>query len=341
VGNHQHTIEINGKKYDAITGDPVGGHAPKKTITVHQSVDGVVKKTASKAHKTPAKHVHSKPSRSKTLMRSAVAKPHITATSSAIDQTIETFSARKALEELRLHRAKKVPTSKLISRFGIPELSNLTVKPQHTTIPVKPAPVEHKPEHHKPATHHKAHAEAAQHTKSRFQSQIDHATAHTAKPLKKSQVHHRTTKKMRMGAATAGVAFVLLGGFIAYQNATVIAVRIAAREAGVAVTVPGYTPGGFSLRGHNTKPGEVSISYRSNSDARAFQVTEALSGWDSGTLLQNFIGTNEYQTAFSRGRTIYLYNGNNATWVDNGIWYKIEGNAGLSSQQLQKLVDSI
>ncbi len=341
MANRQHTIEVNGTRYDAETGNRVHSQQPAKGVVAipvkhHKSIDGVHRpKTA------PSHSVHAKPAHSTTLMRGIVDKPHITATAAAIDQSVQDFSARRALEELRLHRAKKVPTSKLVSRFGFSE-EPATITAQHVELEVQPPPIEIE----LPILDHDDTETPHAKTRKHLHAQLEHATSHAQKPLKKPKLHHRVAKKLhtsprKLSAATAVVAFLLLGGFIAYQNANIIAIHVAANRAGVAAAIPGYTPSGFTLKTHTTKPGQITIGYRSNSDSRAFQITQANSSWDSSALIENFLGSNPYQTAYSKGRTIYLYDGNNATWVDNGVWFNIEGSANLSSDQLQHLVDSI
>jgi hypothetical protein len=48
-----------------------------------------------------------------------------------------------------------------------------------------------------------------------------------------------------------------------------------------------------------------------------------------------------YQPFEANGRTIYIYDGNKATWVDGGVWFNIDGKANLNSDQLLKIADSL
>jgi hypothetical protein len=91
------------------------------------------------------------------------------------------------------------------------------------------------------------------------------------------------------------------------------------------------------------KPGEVTINYKTHSDDRGFNVVQKNSSWNSETLLDNFVSaTNKpYQTFQSNGRTIYIYDGNKATWVDGGIWYSIDGQSNLNSDQLLRIAASL
>ncbi len=341
MGDHRHTLELNGKRYDAVTGKTVTEAIKTNKIPspshpqVSRNIDGIIHQGVKKA---PARAIHTKPAKSQTLMRSAVAKPHISATLPHTDVKDESFSARKLLEESRLRRAKKIPTNKLISRFGTPQFASTKVTVRHTTVPVKPEPPS--------IVTTKASPSIQSPKPSHFQTQLDNASAHVAKPLKKPKLRHRTAKKLhvsskRLGIGTIVVVVVLLSGFIAYQNASVIAIRVAASRAGIAASVPGYTPAGFALKSHSAQTGQITIGYRSNSDNRAYKITQTLSSWDSSTLLENFVANSSYQATNSKGRTVYLYSGNNATWVDNGIWYRVEGDNSLSGDQLQHVIDSI
>ncbi|MBI3624062.1 hypothetical protein HY218_00335 [Candidatus Saccharibacteria bacterium] len=344
MAHHQNVIELKGKRYDAITGHVIAAvhqleSHPKQSSTAKQrTTDGFLH-----PHhlKIGAQTVHTKPARSQTLMRSAVKKPFITATVVPIDQGIEDFSARKALEDVRWRRAKKIATNKLVSRFGKTDATEFKVVTKTTRLGVKPAPP---PVTAVSASAFRPHglSKAHQH----IQKSLARATAHTEKPPKKPKLHHRVAKKLhlsprRLNASLAVLTLLLLGGFIAYQNGSAIAIRMAAAKAGIAVTVPAYTPAGFSLQTHVAKAGQITLGYASRSDSRTFQVTQTVSAWDNNTLLENFVAANAYQTTSSKGRKIYLYNGDNATWVDNGIWYKVESHANLSSDQLQHLIDSI
>lgn len=120
--------------------------------------------------------------------------------------------------------------------------------------------------------------------------------------------------------------------------------RLAASRAGVPGTLPNYQPSGFGMSGPiQYKAGQITIHYKSRSDSRAFHINQRSSEWDSATLLDQFVATNRrsYQTYQDNGKTIYIYDNDNATWVDGGIWYQIEGNSSLNSDQLLRLAASM
>lgn len=109
-----------------------------------------------------------------------------------------------------------------------------------------------------------------------------------------------------------------------------------------AASLPAYRPSGFSLsRRIQADPGRIVLSFQSNSDDRSFTVTQVSSNWNSQTLADSFLtGKQSQRLQQSNGKTVYIYDGSNATWVDGGIWYRIEGKSMLNTSQLLQLADS-
>ncbi len=58
--------------------------------------------------------------------------------------------------------------------------------------------------------------------------------------------------------------------------------------------------------------------------------------------LTNHVLTNKqpFQTFQDAGKTIYIYEDSKATWVNGGVWYQINGNASLTSDQLLRIANS-
>jgi hypothetical protein len=183
---------------------------------------------------------------------------------------------------------------------------------------------------------------------------IDKALANATSHTQESPAHHskkrsKFTKKLGISSraatlSSAVLAVVLLAGFFAIQNVPNLSMRIAATRAGFDASMPGYQPTGFSFKGPiNYSPGQVTISYRSNTDSRSYDVKQQASNWNSDALLSNYVvaENKQYQTYLDRGRTLYIYNGSNATWVDNGVWYQIEGESDMTTDQLIRIASSI
>ncbi|GAC1392323.1 MAG: hypothetical protein NVSMB46_07910 [Candidatus Saccharimonadales bacterium] len=356
MGNHQNQIELNGKKYDALTGkiiDKATIIKPKPLPNTTKSVMGANIDGFKRTHKasitqhTPATTVHSSAQHSKTLMRFAVKKPVVlkqdnkhtpqsfTASNNHAVSVHENIS-NPHFDPKRASRAELVNKSEAISRFGNKETDIPAI------IAVKP---------HPPLTHSIQNTEKKQPhtTEDPFQKAMDAAQGHTFKPLKQKK-HHVVASKLRihpklLNIGAACLAFIVIGGFFAYQNMPNLAVHLAAQRAGVNAKMPGYQPAGYSVNGPiQAKPGQIVISFHSNAtDSRGFSITQSTSSWNSEALLENFVATNnkQYQTYQDNGKTIYIYDGGNATWVDAGVWYKVEGTNALNSDQLLRIANSI
>lgn len=353
MGAHKNVITLNGQLYDATTGRMVGEASAKKTaVRPHTgvSVDGV-----RRAHPTkPAHAIHKTPQPAKTLMRSAVKKPkmHVaqhSLPSRSTAQPIPRISQGASLEAERLKRAAEIAKSKLVQRFDFSPPPS--IKARHTQVEVKPAP--HISQHHVSPVVPVAEPPipAPSPSESVIQKALANASSHQQPKVKAHKVKrsHRIAKKLHIKPKTLhafGTALIVLSivGVIGYANAGAIQVKIAATRAGVAAKTPGYEPAGFGLSSAiSPQPGEVTIDYKSNSDDRAFKVSQSNSSWNSETLLQNFINAQNrtYQTFQNNGKTIFVYDNGNATWVDGGVWYKIEGNSSLNSDQLLRLAGSL
>ncbi len=85
------------------------------------------------------------------------------------------------------------------------------------------------------------------------------------------------------------------------------------------------------------------LTYKSNSDDRKFIVSQKPTEWTSESLLTNYLVDSKlrYQTYRDKGMTVYIYNESNATWVDKGIWYTVNGDGSLNSEQILEIASSI
>ena len=178
-----------------------------------------------------------------------------------------------------------------------------------------------------------------------FQKALAEATAHQqpffTPPQKTGSSHGLTSRAAR--SVSAGLLIVLLAGFVTYQNIPNIKLSLASSRVGFEASLPSYRPAGFAVGTMSYGVGNVAINYHSNSDTRAYTLTEKASNWDSQTLRDVYVVTSAgqaYQTVQSSGRTIYLF-AHNATWVNNGVWYEIQNNGNLSSRQLVDLASSL
>lgn len=348
----QNFIVINGKHYDAKTGKlltstPVAAKKAAPKTEPGKVLDGFSRRPAHPKPVTPAHQVHQKNEKSKTLMRGAVKKPannKVHATAHAVGHQPNQTQPHAGLpaNDTRIARASSVTKSSLISRFGSSDYTSDVQKPkEHKTVahvPVKNAP---------PISEHKA-VPLSSHANP-FAHAIENATSHEQLSPKRESKRNKIARTLRVSPRTfsAGsmvLAGLLLGGFFVYQNIPNLAMKVAATRSGVHANLPGYKPAGFAINGPiKYSAGKISINYRSTTDDRTFAVTQSASEWNEETLLDNFVATERraYQTYQDKGKTIYIYDDNNATWVDNGVWYQIEGASSLNSDQLLRIANSL
>jgi hypothetical protein len=339
---HQTSVVINGKRYNAHTGE----------ILSHPNQDGPksVAHSNRTMHETKthqAKHIHHNPERSKTLMRQSVKKPiQLTASKPASGKVmtdvvtpVKTLSSPATLfyhqqDVEREKRAQKIRQSELVRKFnhhGSPAgLEPITKKIQ--ALEVQPAPATVHPM--APSLH------AAERL---IEKGLRAAQSHD-QPKHHSSRHKRSKRTRLASIGAASIAVLLLGAFFALQNVPNISMRYAAAKAGVSAQLPNYFPSGFSLNNHiQYNPGQITLKFSSNSDERDFSITQRTSNWDSDTLMNSYVAnaSDQVQTFEDKGRTIYLYGESNATWVNGGVWYDIQGNAMLNSDQLIRIATSM
>lgn len=341
------TIQLNGKLYDARTGRLVGGDHP----VTPKAVDGFVQKPKPKPQtytiKSATKPAESKPTpkleKSRTLMRSTVKKPK-----PAVQhhQPVAKQAHFKKENPHRQVRAHSTPKSDLIRRFNPSAHTGIIKKETVLAVAQKPAvPQQITSEVARLATSTEA---QIKHSVDIIEESLRNATSHLEKFEDKVS---RSTFWDRVGFrnktanfATLTVAGLLLFGFFAYQNVPNFEMRLAATRSGVSASIPDYRPAGFSgAKDIKAEPGKVSASFFSNSSDKNFTVTQQASNWSSDSLLTNHVLANKqpFQTYQDAGKTVYIYNDSNAaTWVNGGVWYRIDGNASLTSDQLLRVANS-
>ena len=362
VGN-KNFIEINGKKYDAVTGAMLNdsGQPIKKPVVSVQAaqnvgvVDGFVRRQKPAIQRTVAQSAVKQPQKSSTLMRNAVHKP----TSVVHKVKSEKPSIQKShlgTSSRRTETALHTPKSAQVSKFEHPALRSSVVKTMQPGLAVKqqsshPAPTTpHSPAAQVPNHHAQPHTRSVAAEKminaalanAHSHESVDHGAKITKKRSKLIKKLGVSRKTMSMGSGA--LAVVLLAGFFAIQNVPNLSMRVAATRAGFDASMPGYKPAGFSFKGPiKYSPGQVSVAYASNTDNRAYEVKQKASNWNSDALLANFVesGGKQYQTFQDRGRTLYIYDKSNATWVDDGVWYQIEGESDMTTDQLIRIASSI
>lgn len=341
-------VEINGRKYDANTGQII-----TNTPTATPVIDGFrapvaattqpVQKQATRVVNT-ASSSHQAPQKTKKLHSAALKKPYTPKTVNAKTQTVgrqanaPAVSARPidSSAAARAERAKAHAKSEQVARFARTAEAAAPTVSQFDTVPetVAAAPVMQpmaRPQVYKPKQEQASEQQPAQ----------SESTEKKPGLLKRM----RETKPRLVPVTIVSVVVLAFGGYVAYQSIPNMALRVASQRAGFSASLPGYSPSGFDFSGPvSYADGVVELEYSSNSgDGRSYKLIQKESSWDSQSLLDNYVlnASNDYLTFQERGITVYVYDTTNATWVDGGIWYTVEGNSLLTSEQLLKIASSL
>ena len=357
------TVSINGTIYDVRTGMPI----TKDRSTVN-----------------PAQHsahtVHAQPQRSTTLNRRYVrndAKPvPKVATPAATQPQVHSVhipqrqraAAPSAMAMHRpvaprrvIHPAKTPvtvkPTAQAVAKLAhTPVAHHATHKPIHQATTPASVPISTAPARHATVERAQQRVEASKPQERVLKpSQVIKQEA-IAKAMEQSKSHRshkhnvKAARKQRnpfarfMGVASASMAVLLLGAYFTYLNMPALSTRVAAAQAGVDASYPGYSPSGYSLNGPVAyEKGSVTMQFAANAGPQNYSLSQQQSNWDSTALLEDYVapqaGSN-YITTTAGGLTIYSY-GDTSVWVNNGILYTIKGNNNLSDQQIQRIASSL
>lgn len=169
---------------------------------------------------------------------------------------------------------------------------------------------------------------------------LSKATAHESKP-KTTKPEKRSPKILSF--ASVALSLLLLAGYMTYINLPNLSVRVAASQAGIEASYPGYRPDGYRLAGVNYEQGSVSLKFAANAGPQNFTITQQQTNWDSTAVKENYVKTNwgdDVVPYSERGLTIYAHEGN-AAWVNGGILYTITGDATLSTSQVRGIATSL
>lgn len=350
---HPSTIELNGVHYDALSGKPLA--------TSRQESVGVASENLPRANRlshppAPSKRVHKATEPSHTLMRHAVKRPGARVLNSTKNTpattTKPTVTPHSPNKDKRSERANMVHQNSLVSRFG--DVLNTPIKmptyngpmPFGITKRVGPLEVMPEPEHH----HVRQGTLTPKDSRTRLlQKGLSAASNHQPVKSGRTKLRHRAANRLGVSprliaVAAGGLATLLLGAFVAYQNVPNLAVRYASIKAGFHASLPGYKPAGFAINDNiQYSPGQITISFKANADEREYTITQKKTDWNSNDLHDNYVASAGSSGEFndSDGRKIYLYGESNATWVDDGVWYNISGNSSLNTDQLIKISGSL
>lgn len=341
------TITINGRTYDAVTGLPIAqpepAHSAKPSAPKQQhhkrafSDIGPAENRILSPHEVhaAAQAMHVTTQKSQTLYRKALKRP-----------TLEAVTAAPQKQHER---------SPMVSRFATvhPELGQNAAEPKVSATaaedPIKPATPH--PTVSKALQNHPLFQKAVQQQQPQLsgtdlkEQLIKERLAEVGEaPAKKEKKQNWLNRQPRLVTILSStLALLILGGYLTYITLPSISLKVAASRAGVNASMPEYKPDGYSLDGPITySPGEVVISYKSNTNESGYKLTQKASNWDSQAVLDNFVSkqTDNYLTFQERGITVYTFS-NKAAWVNGGILYTVDGNAALSSDQVLRVATSL
>ncbi|HEU4913953.1 MAG TPA: DUF4367 domain-containing protein [Candidatus Saccharimonadales bacterium] len=313
----------------------------------------------------PTQVKHHQPERSKTLMRHVVHKPTvnmkpaikttgpaemIAKPASELATQLEKKVSVTQVNPVRLARASHVPKSHHIRKFEKqryghtpaqrPSQYNTATRPvrQDLRHASRPTPIASRSVALEQAA---ARLSTRQSANDLFEAALIHAASHEEPRHKPSG--RKALRRKRMVSLVAGLgAFLVIGGFVTYLNMPGIELRVASVRAGFHAELPSYKPTGYALDGGvKASEGKVEVTYRSGDSS--YKITQVASDWNSATLLDQ--NTEQRgaptQTIQSEGRIIYIYDDNNASWVDGGVRYEVTGNANLNADDLVSLATSM
>jgi hypothetical protein len=239
-------------------------------------------------------------------------------------------SSAHTIDKERLKRGERIARNKLVSRFG----NFRTRSVRHPAVTSAHA------EHPAPVPTPKP----AQPSSDIFERALAQADSHNQPPVHQKHTarkgHHL---RQLTSVAASSLAILLIIGFIAYQNAAAIQIHLAASRAGMNATLPGWQPNGYAATNFKADPGTVSVSFLDGTAQHSFSITQTVSRWNTAALFNNFVYANSdtYSTVQAASMTIFTYGNNNATWVNNGIWYKLSNHASLTTNQIVDIAASM
>lgn len=326
--------------------------APKKEAPKESPAHKIPVRTVSATKResgTKAAAIHSRTERAKTLSRTVVKKPASTKRPKAVTG-VASQPTRIVVHDKGQQSPKAQP--KIIRSNRITKFSHPSVSVVHkANVPIAPAPkqvaaratvrkaydiADTPPVSHRRSTSTVT-AQRTAKSENIFETALQSATSH--------KTTHTVVAKRRLGRLSiAGLSVLILAVFFTYQNAPRIALHRAQSTIGFEASIPGYHPAGFSRVGPvQYQKGMVVINFQSNSDDRQYTITQAATALDNSKLADTYLKSNgkQFETTSVAGKTIYIYENSRATWINQGVWYTIDGNAHLGKDQLTNIIASI
>lgn len=323
------TIHINGKVYDARTGElvssahsqpetPAATHkAPeqstkKRPAPAHQArrgngfVDGIARHPNASVHKKPAASKIKPQPEAKKVRQPSIEHSNVKATfKPKHSKTLHRSAVTKPrLDVPHAPAAKTVqqktskPSQQRVDRALMTPRSEAIHKFNSHTASVSPLKkaAEQSGTESSLSIANIAHA-AEKARDSKKSHHIKHELI--AKTLAEANAHaHQTKSKSHKKRslqpsgfhfAAGGLAALVLLGYVTYLNVPSLSMKVASSRAGFTASLP-QSPSGYSMKGPIAySPGQVIINFGSNTDERRFTVTQQPTTWDSAALKENYV----------------------------------------------------
>jgi hypothetical protein len=291
--------------------------------------------------KAVAVHAH-KPKSSSTLVRKSVKRPgpSLKRQVRVVDGIKHKPTVNKAslVPSITKVRAGKTHPNEVNKSPFIKHFSDVTAR---TPLPVKPGKVI-QPTVRADAQPYKPKTRPVAMTKPRTTSDVLELALNQAVSHDQKQIPIR--KHSRMITVWLVAVIVLTGLLIfASQRTTNVTVQAAANKAGFTAALPKDLPSGYSLYKVSHANGVVSAVFQDNSETGLkYSLVQHNSLWNSAALKTNYVNSIDPDaiTIKAGNQTVYLYGKEDATWVNNGIWYVVNSNGSLSNQELLNLASS-
>lgn len=282
-------IEINGNRYDAVTGQLIGA-AKKAAQQIKKPLNGLsidgfsrparaIKKSATQRSVAAAGR---QPQRAKTLMRSIVKK------SARVKSETKIKTGNLSTNHARAARAAQIPKDTKVQRFGVLAFSRKSnqlaksgeVMDRHAASPTRPSATlaVALPRVMGSAAHH------------RLERLLDYALAH-ADAHKKSLERSDKARRKFFGKVPRWLAFSIIGllviaaiGFLAWQKMPAASLKLAATKARVNASLP--TPiSGYKIGPITSSHNAVITTIQSVTDSsKKYTVTEMASTQPTASL---------------------------------------------------------
>jgi hypothetical protein len=377
MGNKKQTILIiNGRRYDALTGELVSGGETRPAVRpISDMVGGRKAAPIAQAVSTPVQEPvivtaqattsskqmdvsrqspsHTKPrhqQRSNTLVRSAVSKPRpgfksqtkVSSPTNAVTTPAVTIAPKWPVTQVdprRLTRAGHVEKSTIINKFAAPREPSAIEQAAIRVERPAPEPTQSELE---PLTSDDLFARAIAAADSHTQQPVDQKklarqARKQAKAAKKPVRHHLAS------VVAASLAVLVIGSVVGLQHKDSLTLRFAKAQAGFDASLPTYQPAGYGVGSFKYSAGSVGTTFHNASSNRDYSLSQQPTEWDSQELLDNFVSMNNqsFQTLQAGDQVIYIYGKNNASWVKDGIWYQLTSNGSLSTSQILNVAASV